>query len=335
MLQAVSPSSRVQLHGADGMPPHVGAVRVIAGQLHEGGGSVCGMNLAAADVVCRQLGYEYGSVGTSPCSNYGGRRVCEADGLPVAMRNLQCTGNELDVVECDWEEPAAECADHGLDSVVYCSGAQRSVGDGAVRLISQDGSPSINGEGRLEVYMAGAWASVCRSGFTDGARAVACKALGYAGSAAVASGAASALCARAPDVSFCGSAAPRISNLACSGHEPGLLSCPFSEGDDVYCAAEARAAGAASGCACVMRCLRTGECRLAVRLKPAPLQGQDHRAVVWVSHDLADCVCMEWCASCCARVRMGLRAWAVCMVVRRAALAASTLLCLWFVGLQL
>lgn len=235
-------TSQVQLRGAEGMPPSVGVVQVSAGPPHAAAfGSVCGMNLAAADVVCRQLGYEYGSVSTSPCGSYGGEDVCSATGTPVAMQNLKCTGGELDVNECAWEEPTAQCADHRLDSVVYCSYGAERPREGAVRLISYDGAPSIDGEGRLELFRAGSWTSVCRSGLTDGARSVACKALGYVATTAGAEAAVSSACndpGRGLD--FCGGAAPRISNMGCSGHESGLLACPYIEGDDVYCAAEAR-----------------------------------------------------------------------------------------------
>ena len=79
----------------------------------------------------------------------------------------------------------------------------------------------------------------------EGARAVVCKASGYSGSVAGAT-AASAVCDRGRGVSFCGGVAPRISNLACTGHESGLVHCPYAEGGDVYCAVEAMRCVAAS-----------------------------------------------------------------------------------------
>jgi len=39
-------------------------------------------------------------------------------------------------------------------------------------------------------------------------------------------------------VGLCGAEAPHLSNVGCLGSEPSLLSCPHSEGDDVYCAPE-------------------------------------------------------------------------------------------------
>ena len=58
--------------------------------------------------------------------------------------------------------------------------------------------------------------------FTHGAGAVACKAIGYVGRVPEASAVSGIECSR---VHGCGGVAPRISNMACSGHEPGLLNC--------------------------------------------------------------------------------------------------------------
>ena len=146
-------------------------------------GSACGMNLEAADVVCRQLGYDFGSVGTSPCSSYGGLDLCGAAGTPVSMKDLACGGGELDVQDCQWEAADAGCSGHTLDSIVYCGkGAVADhLAEGALRILSHDGSPSIDGEGRLEIFRAGQWAPVCNSGFNAGAAVVACKSMGHTG----------------------------------------------------------------------------------------------------------------------------------------------------------
>merc|ERR1712113_859690 len=177
-------------------------------------GSVCGMNLAAADVICAQLGYDFGTVSTSSCGNYGG---------------------ELDIQECSFSAPDASCLEHGSDSVVFCGssgGGAGSIQDGAMRLLAADGSPSIDGTGRLEIYVGGAWGSVCFSGFTAGAANVACKAMGFSG--AQSSDGASP-CGR---VGGCGSAAPQIGEVACAGQEVDFLSCPHAGVDDVFCAPE-------------------------------------------------------------------------------------------------
>ena len=146
-------------------------------------GTVCGMNLDAADVVCRQLGYDFGSVSSSPCGSYGGSSLCGAMGMPVAMKELQCNGGELDIQDCSWHPSDPSCSDHALDSIVYCgigAGASKTE-EGALRIMSHDGAPSFDGEGRLEIFKAGSWAAVCRSGFTPGSKAIACKSMGFDG----------------------------------------------------------------------------------------------------------------------------------------------------------
>eukprot|EP00974_Lingulodinium_polyedra_P056745 5458715-Lingulodinium_polyedra.AAC.1 len=76
------------------------------------------------------------------------------------MKDLTCAGGELDVGACSWEAPDDKCLGHAFDSIVYCgnSGAAGSIQEGALRLLSADGSPSIDGEGRLEVFRTDVWA---------------------------------------------------------------------------------------------------------------------------------------------------------------------------------
>ena len=150
------------------------------------------------------------------------------------MASLTCAGGELDIQDCSFSAPDAACLEHAGDSVVFCgsSGGAGSIQNGAVRLLGADGSPSIDGSGRLEIYLAGAWGPVCFSGFTAGAANVACKAMGFAG--AQSSDGASP-CRR---VGGCGSVAPQIGEVACAGQEADLLTCPHAGVDEVFCAPE-------------------------------------------------------------------------------------------------
>ena len=78
-------------------------------------GSVSKLNLEAAQVVCRGMGFDFGTVSSSPCGAYGGSDVCGAAGSPVALGSLTCRGGELDwVSECSWEP--AQGASHADDS---------------------------------------------------------------------------------------------------------------------------------------------------------------------------------------------------------------------------
>merc|ERR1712039_745878 len=112
------------------------------------------------------------------------------------------------------------------DSVVFCSNDGSA--DGSARLIGADGSPSITGSGRLEVSHGGAWTPVCASGFSAGAGSVACKSMGFTGASGH----------NTCNGDECGSKAPALSEVACSGNEGSISDCAHEEGDDVYCAPE-------------------------------------------------------------------------------------------------
>lgn len=71
----------VRLVDSNGALSSVGLLQV---KTDVGFGSVCGANAAAADVVCRSLGYAHGSMSSSTCSFYGGANLCGAAGTPVA-----------------------------------------------------------------------------------------------------------------------------------------------------------------------------------------------------------------------------------------------------------
>ena len=187
---------------------------------------------AAADVICSQLGYEFGSVATSTCSSYGGSDLCGSPEAHVAMANLDCSGGELDIQECSYTEPNATCLDHMRDSIIFCSDGKDAgqFAEGTLRLLGVEGAPSISGAGRLEVFSAGKWAPVCRTGFSKGAATVACKGMGFAG--ANHSDDVDA-CRLFRSENYCGEIIPRLSEFTCVGDEGNLMDCPHAESDDV------------------------------------------------------------------------------------------------------
>lgn len=225
LLAHVRGSADVRLLDAAGSFSNVGLLQV---RMDSDFGSVCGANAAAADVICRSMGYTHGSISTSPCGFYGGSDLCAAVGSPVAMSNLKCVGSEWSVEECSWAVPDDACMTHASDVIVYCSKSEDAgVSEGAVRLIAEDGSPSIDGSGRPEIYHEGAWKPICSSGLSPGAATVICKSMGFTGSSG------SSKCTG----NACGSAPPGVSELSCSGAESAPLACPHEAGDDVFCAA--------------------------------------------------------------------------------------------------
>lgn len=218
----------MRIIGPAGQAGHVGLLELetASGQF----GTVCGVNGAAAEVACRQLGYDYGVASPSSCAQYGGASMCGAAGSPVAAKNLKCSGSEMSVDECGFEIADDACLSHSSDAVVFCGMFDKpTFKNGALRLIGLDGAPALPREaGRLEMFWANAWAPVCKEGFSSGTAKVACQAMGFTSTAGFSG------C----DGALCGAVAPHVSALSCSGSESGVDQCPMTTGDGVYCAPE-------------------------------------------------------------------------------------------------
>ena len=73
-------SVEVRLIDGVGSVSNAGLLQV---KTESGFGSVCGANPAAADVICRSLGYMHGSLSSSSCGFYGGADLCGAAGTPA------------------------------------------------------------------------------------------------------------------------------------------------------------------------------------------------------------------------------------------------------------
>merc|ERR1712203_601502 len=119
---AVLPAIRIV--DATGAYSHVGLVQVrTSSDGSSGFGTVCGMNLAAADVICAQLGFDFGSVSTSPCGSYGGVDSCGASGMPVGLSNLVCDGGEprISAMACAGEESDLSACQYESSDDVFCA----------------------------------------------------------------------------------------------------------------------------------------------------------------------------------------------------------------------
>ena len=67
-------STNVRIVAAPGGAAHAGLLEM---ETKAGGyGTVCGMNGVAADVACRQMGFDFGVVSPAGCAAYGGGSVC-------------------------------------------------------------------------------------------------------------------------------------------------------------------------------------------------------------------------------------------------------------------
>ena len=84
-------------------------------EMEAGGyGTVCGLNSQAANVACRQIGFEFGVVSPAGCAEYGGASFCGASGSPVAAKALQCEGTEMSLKECKHDAPDDACLSHAM-----------------------------------------------------------------------------------------------------------------------------------------------------------------------------------------------------------------------------
>jgi hypothetical protein len=120
-VEAFSTGTTIRLIDENGAVSSNGLVEV---SVPGGFGTVCQMSASSADVVCRQLGYDFGSLSPSPCNSYGGSNRCGAANTPVALKSLNCKGNELTIDECSFVEPDEGCLSHISDAVVFCGNAE-------------------------------------------------------------------------------------------------------------------------------------------------------------------------------------------------------------------
>eukprot|EP00118_Oscarella_pearsei_P010004 m.59252 g.59252 ORF g.59252 m.59252 type:complete len:1571 (+) comp34878_c0_seq2:55-4767(+) len=201
--------ARVRLAG--GTTAYEGRVEVY----HNGQwGTVCDddWDMDDANVVCRHLGYE--------------RAVRELSGAyygqgygRIWMDNVHCWGWEAALSSCPFNGWGINDCSHGEDASVICLNSFKTEAPpppvmGDVRLV--DGP--LPYEGRVEVYK-GQWGTVCSGGtwnLTDAN--VVCRQLGYRRAIAI------------PNYGE-GTSRILIKQVKCSGREPSILQCQYSNVD--------------------------------------------------------------------------------------------------------
>eukprot|EP00371_Babesia_bovis_P003371 XP_001612018.1 LCCL domain containing protein [Babesia bovis T2Bo] len=208
-------------------------------------GTVCNkgkfgaFNEAAANLVCRKLGFKRGIHILENCSNVNDQNLCVPRGYPVSYAGLMCMGTEDDISSCIIEEATVDCLAHRDDVVVKCTNSMShdGVGFGTLRLVDSSGSPTSTGTGRLEFYNKG-FGSVCNESWDKTAAMIACQEMGYTGLKN--GGMVGHDCSDVHGVNLCAPLTSKISavDFRCTGLERALGQCPHESTDDIYCTHE-------------------------------------------------------------------------------------------------
>ncbi|XP_041453649.1 deleted in malignant brain tumors 1 protein-like [Lytechinus variegatus] len=133
-------------------------------------GTVCddGFGYTEADIICQQLGYE--SANTYYTSAYFG----EGSGN-IWLDDVDCTGNEYELADCDHDGWGVHNCYHGEDVGVECYVSDYYYDDTDVRLSDGD----VSSEGRVEILYNGQWGTICDDSWGREEADVVCQQLGY------------------------------------------------------------------------------------------------------------------------------------------------------------
>ncbi|NWY58025.1 DMBT1 protein, partial [Chionis minor] len=133
---------------------------------------------------------------------------------PIWLNGLRCRGSEERLALCRHRGWRPHVCAHEEDASAVCSGRLRQVGGPSIRLVGAAGRCA----GRLEIFHAGHWGTVCDDlwGLPDAA--VVCQQLGCGAAL------------DAPRAAFFGEGTGPIwlDDVQCQGNETSLLGCPAS-----------------------------------------------------------------------------------------------------------
>eukprot|EP00106_Octopus_bimaculoides_P017379 XP_014784821.1 PREDICTED: deleted in malignant brain tumors 1 protein-like [Octopus bimaculoides] len=158
---------------------------------HEGTwGTICDdeWDDADASVVCRMMGYQSGQAFIS--ARYGAGRGA------IWMDDVSCQGNETSLFHCSHHGWGRHNCGHNEDASVMCINAPATTSqtpnitetenlpepvtyppssEGSVRLVGGN----VPNEGRVEIYHAGVWGTICDDSWDERDATVVCRMLGY------------------------------------------------------------------------------------------------------------------------------------------------------------
>ncbi|XP_070176422.1 scavenger receptor cysteine-rich domain-containing protein DMBT1-like isoform X2 [Littorina saxatilis] len=171
-------------------------------------GTICDdrWGVPEATVACRQLGFQGSGYVAIPMANafYG-----PGNGS-IWLDDVTCNGTEQGLADCTLKPWGVNDCDHGEDAGLFCMPATTSPPPIAVRLVG--GASQY--EGRVEVRYNNYWGTVCDDSFDSRDASVVCTTLGLSGGTVLTRVGA-------------GRGPIWMDDLACSGRESSLASCPF------------------------------------------------------------------------------------------------------------
>lgn len=179
-----------------------------------------------AKVVCRELGFVDGK---ALCCNQLGETRWGSLSVRSMVQNVSCTENETSLIQCPMHKGAdrASCP-FDSDSVielgsVICYDQPYSSVDTTIKVrLANNGVPSTDAWGTLEVQHEGLWGEICADiSFGDKEAQVACAMLGYSGGRALGQ-------MEEQQKKRSGTGRPVwLDNVVCSGNETSLDVCRF------------------------------------------------------------------------------------------------------------
>ncbi|KAM5233653.1 neurotrypsin isoform 3-T3 [Hipposideros larvatus] len=200
----------VRLRG--GKSAFEGTVEVYA---HGAWGTVCGSHWDDPDasVVCHQL--QLGRKGIAKQAPFSGLGL-----IPIYWSNVRCRGDEENILLCDKDIWQGGACPQKMAAAVTCSFSHGPASP-VLRLVGG----STTHEGRVEVYHAGQWGTVCDDQWDDADAEVVCRQLGL-----------SSMAKAWPQARFGEGTGPvMLDEVRCTGNELSIEQCPKSSWGEHNC----------------------------------------------------------------------------------------------------